>query len=343
MADILPKTEHHPLLRHPRTKEPLIVTRGFLVGALSGDEFPIREAALPTYDLFIDDCPSEEGRDPEQVWDREAFESGFAKVGFYENGIEFDEILGRDRRLAEFHFRRVKKRLLDWLRPGPGHRVLDVGCGAGYFLGMIRDVYAEAGFEPHLVGCEASAVQLQYMTRVMRKRGLLDATPVLANAEYLPFADASFDVVTCSEVLEHIRTPQRALDEMRRILRPGGRLLLSTPSMLNEQIWDLLLFPMVSIGKAVLPKREYDTTRGNGAGYDVPWYPSELQRAVTAASLEIERFEPTGLIPHPHYFDYVPRPLMPGVMAAFEQADRLLANKLPALNAHLLVMATRRD
>jgi SAM-dependent methyltransferase len=51
---------------------------------------------------------------------------------------------------------------------------------------------------------------------------------VLGDAQALGFADASFDTVLCTEVLEHLPEPQRAVDEMWRVLRPGGQLLLTT-------------------------------------------------------------------------------------------------------------------
>ena len=48
------------------------------------------------------------------------------------------------------------------------------------------------------------------------------------DAHALPFVDAAFDVVLCTEVLEHLQEPQRAIDEMHRVLKPGGQLLLTT-------------------------------------------------------------------------------------------------------------------
>jgi SAM-dependent methyltransferase len=65
------------------------------------------------------------------------------------------------------------------------------------------------------------------------RRVALDLRPargvhVLGDAQALGFTDASFDVVLCTEVLEHVPEPQRAIDEMFRVLKPGGRLLLTT-------------------------------------------------------------------------------------------------------------------
>jgi SAM-dependent methyltransferase len=51
---------------------------------------------------------------------------------------------------------------------------------------------------------------------------------VLGDAAALGFVDASFDIVLCTEMLEHVPEPQRAVDEMRRVLKPGGLLLLTT-------------------------------------------------------------------------------------------------------------------
>lgn len=48
------------------------------------------------------------------------------------------------------------------------------------------------------------------------------------DAHALPFVDGAFDVVLCTEVLEHLQEPQRAIDEMHRVLKPGGQLLLTT-------------------------------------------------------------------------------------------------------------------
>lgn len=333
----------HELLRHPRNKEPLRCSGSKLIGSISGDVFEIEEGPIPRYQLYIDDHPHERGRDPEQSWSQHGFDHGFERSGYYESGVEFDRALGRDPRLSRFHFKRVKEKLLDWIRPGREHLALDVGCGAGYFLCMIRDRYRRRGFELSMAGVDVSSVQLAFLAKRMEKEKLKAVIAVRANAEYLPFADETFDLVTCSEVLEHIRTPSRALEEMRRVLKPQGMLLLSTPSKLNEELWDILLAPFVRIGKALLPRPGETIIRGVDGAYDVPWYPGELRRAFYEAGLEIERFEQTGLIPHPYYFDYVPRRLMGPVMLGFEEADKRFSSHLKAFNAHLLVGATKRS
>ncbi len=63
---------------------------------------------------------------------------------------------------------------------------------------------------------------------------------IQSDAYKLPFSDESFDVVICSEVLEHVPSYQQLIDELVRVLKPGGRLSLSVPKFLPERICWLL-------------------------------------------------------------------------------------------------------
>lgn len=105
----------------------------------------------------------------------------------------------------------------------PGSRVLEVGCGTGGFLVAAR----RAGLE--VVGADVATRWLVVARRRMADRGVT-ATIVGANAERLPWADASFDVVVADSVLEHVADPLAALREWRRVARPGGRLLVWSPN-----------------------------------------------------------------------------------------------------------------
>lgn len=98
-------------------------------------------------------------------------------------------------------------------------RVLDVGCATGVFLdGMRRWGWQAHGVEPNPV---ASAYA--------RERLGLDV--ITAELETAGLADEFFDVVTLWDVLEHVPHPRRTLAEARRVLRPGGLLVLSLPSI----------------------------------------------------------------------------------------------------------------
>lgn len=100
-----------------------------------------------------------------------------------------------------------------------GLRVLDVGCGNGYVLFQ----YARNGAEVTGVDLTATAVDLS------RKRfalGGLSGTFVETDGERLPFPDDHFDIVCSMGVLHHISNPRPMADEIYRVLKPGGRLIV---------------------------------------------------------------------------------------------------------------------
>ena len=101
----------------------------------------------------------------------------------------------------------------------PGERVLDLGCGAGRFVAALRD----AGAEP--VGVELAEAALE------RARANAPGADLrlVADDGSLPLEHASVDLVWCSEVLEHVPDTAHLLLEVRRVLKPGGRLLVTVP------------------------------------------------------------------------------------------------------------------
>jgi 2-polyprenyl-3-methyl-5-hydroxy-6-metoxy-1,4-benzoquinol methylase len=98
-------------------------------------------------------------------------------------------------------------------------RVLDVGCGEGRFAAQL----ARAGAE-----VIAADVAQEPLRRARRVLPALDLRLLDPEAE-LPFEDCGFDVVWAGEVIEHVADTQTWLSELRRVLRSGGSLLLSTP------------------------------------------------------------------------------------------------------------------
>lgn len=97
-------------------------------------------------------------------------------------------------------------------------RILDIGCGTGAML----DELAPFG---QVVGADFSPEALQFCVA----RGVR-ASLSRADVRRLPFADASFDVVTAMDIIEHIDDDKAAASEIFRVLKPGGRLLVSVPA-----------------------------------------------------------------------------------------------------------------
>jgi SAM-dependent methyltransferase len=110
----------------------------------------------------------------------------------------------------------------------PGERVLDLGCGAGAFLTALRD----AGADP--VGAEIAEAAAE------RARATGVEVRLVEPDGTLPFGHGEFDLVWCSEVLEHIPDVAGALHEVRRVLKRDGRLLLTVP--FNARLRSVLRF-----------------------------------------------------------------------------------------------------
>ena len=132
-------------------------------------------------------------------------------------------------------------------------RILDVGCGTGANLLMLSK-YGDAE------GVDVSEDALAFC----RERGLENVK--LGAAEELPYDDGTFDLVTALDVVEHLDDDLAGLREMRRVLRPGGRVLLFVPTFMF--LWGL-----------------QDDVSNHRRRYRLP----ELRRVLEQAGFEIER------------------------------------------------------
>ena len=119
----------------------------------------------------------------------------------------------------------------------PGDRVLDIGCGPGFFARMLAETVGPAG---SVVGIDAAPEMIEYARR--KARHLSNSRFEPGAAESLAFPDASFDVVVSSLMMHHLPDEIRlqAVREMRRVLRPGGTLLLSDFTMPERGGWRLV-------------------------------------------------------------------------------------------------------
>ena len=123
----------------------------------------------------------------------------------------------------------------------PGDRVLDLGCGGGRHA---FEVYRRGA---DVVAFDLDPAELAPVTGMfgaMRAAGEASAeagaTAISGDATAMPFGDGMFDRVIAAEVLEHVLDDQRAMNELARVLRPGGLAAITVPSFLPERVcWAL--------------------------------------------------------------------------------------------------------
>ena len=119
--------------------------------------------------------------------------------------------------------RRWRASLADQLDLKRGDRVLDVACGTGQLAVELARRVVPSG---SVIGVDAAEEMVARATAISIRTGL----PVsfqTGSAQALPFPEATFDAVTCTLAIHHLADPGHAVEEMLRVLRPGGRLLIA--------------------------------------------------------------------------------------------------------------------
>jgi 2-polyprenyl-3-methyl-5-hydroxy-6-metoxy-1,4-benzoquinol methylase len=119
--------------------------------------------------------------------------------------------------------------VLEHLIPVEGKRVLEIACGRGGFSKLLASKGAV------MFGADFSSTALQIAQTKISGVGNGNCRVMFAqaDAQQLPYADESFDVIVSCETIEHLLDPSSAIKEMARVCRAGGLLYLTTPNYFN--------------------------------------------------------------------------------------------------------------
>lgn len=204
-----------------------------------------------------------------------------------------------------------------------GGRILDIGCGSGGLLHQVADV---AGYR---AGVELSSVAAAAASQIADK---IFVGPLSTD---LPFAEQSFDVVVCADVLEHLSEPEEGLSAALAYCKPGGRIVVSVPNVAN---WEARLRLLRGVWR-------YEPVGLFDSGHLRFFTRSTLLALLEGAGLVVESCVPARLprltvqVP---MFARLPRPIRLGLNGGWVGVGNILALCRPTLFAYQLVCTARR-
>jgi SAM-dependent methyltransferase len=118
--------------------------------------------------------------------------------------------------------------VVDRAAPRAGDRVLDYGCGDGALLGVLQRQLGRWTAELH--GFDPNPLAIEMADAILKERGV----PATLHQSPAALPDRYFDRVICTEVIEHASSPATLLSDFARVMKPGGRLVVTTPIRLTE-------------------------------------------------------------------------------------------------------------
>lgn len=134
-------------------------------------------------------------------------------------------------RIGDMALKRRARRVIDELGLKNGDKILDLGCGNGYFSFIL----SRLPLRLEITGIDSDLNAIKEARNLIEKK---KAKFVIGEVEKMPFPKKYFDKVIMSEIIEHVKDDMKVLKEARRVLKPGGVLILTTPNKDYPFLWD---------------------------------------------------------------------------------------------------------
>jgi len=194
------------------------------------------------------------------------------------NTIDPELIARMTRNEADMAFKKRVQTIFEWVEPTDDKLILDMPCGRGFYLNMIRYVS-----KCRLVGAE---LDWDVILKAQRHVGTLPNVALHnCNIYALPYPDNTFDAVILSEILEHIDDDVAGLKEAYRVLKPGGVVAITVPNANYPFWWDPINKTLETVFHRHIGR---GTFAGIWANHVRLYERDELREAVLAAGFLLE-------------------------------------------------------
>jgi ubiquinone/menaquinone biosynthesis C-methylase UbiE len=135
-----------------------------------------------------------------------------------------------------------------------GYNVLEVGCGHGHVLDVILKKNAK------VIGVDINFNSLMISNKRLDGK---DVSLIQSNAHNLPFKDKTFNVLICSEVLEHLPNLEEVLKEFKRVIKPNGKIIITVPNDPLMRIARLIYWPFLEYKSLVAETHIHNFTKNS--------------------------------------------------------------------------------
>lgn len=224
-----------------------------------------------------------------QMWEDVGSDAG---QGYWEIKFRPTYRIGLTNYLREFF-------IYKFLAPAKSDKLLDIGCASGRQIFKIADQIAEGQ------GVDIAASFIARADEFKEKKQLKHVHFQVSEIESLPFPSAYFNKIICAEVLEHVADKDAALKEIKRVLSPGGALIVSVPNLNADGTWWGRVLRFLRVRRFVsLEHFSQAELKKHGDSHVREFTPQSLREWLERSGFKVEELTTVSFIDGP-YFDFL--------------------------------------